>query len=482
MPDGLDLSIYNNVGKVPNMLTSMGEAVGLANQVQQNKLLGLREQQMTTDIDAAQLKLKLDQLNTFHGMLAPLVGKKDVTGKDIWGVAQQVIQQKLAPAASITAVIAGPNGFPMKGTPEERQAWVLDKFSNVLSAQQNLEMALGPVKPFDTGGGTTFIQQPMRPDRTSRQVGSVPYTMGPGSKYYDQGTRQERTVTQGSPGQFQPPVPNPDQPASRGVNPPPLRRPDGAGAPPVKAQDRVPPVAGMRTAPAGPPLGEGEAANVAGRAAGGDYGSAMQRAANYQREIYPLEKSLAEIERLGPTKVGPGAETVSDLKSFLITNVPGAAKAFEGTKNDVESFDVARKLMTQMISQGPGGAASAQHLAAAFSGNPNMSISQAANSTLLKATLALRKMEQAQHLAFIESGRPESEFNRFGVEFNRKQDPRAYGVEKMGAKEFRGMLDRMKDNDAERKKFASSLETAISLGLVNRGTVDRLLKGGTNGR
>lgn len=197
--------------------------------------------------------------------------------------------------------------------------------------------------------------------------------------------------------------------------------------------------------PAGPaaapmsslPPGQAEAANVAGGASGGALGDARNRSLNYQQEINPLEQAIPALEKLGTKGTGPGTESINHLKSFVLSNVPGAD--FKGLKDDVATYDKAKKYLTDFVNQN-GNSGTNDKLAAAFAGNPSVNISNAAAVDVAKTALALRRFKQAQLTAFEASGRPDADFAKEAEKFARNHDPRAYGFDMMTMAERRKVL------------------------------------------
>ena len=120
-------------------------------------------------------------------------------------------------------------------------------------------------------------------------------------------------------------------------------------------------------------------------------------AARYQRDIFPLKEAIPALERLGTKGTGPGTETINNIKSFVLSNVPGVKESdFNGTVGD---YDKAKKYLTDFVNQ-TGSTGTNDKLAAAFAGNPSVHISNAAAQDVAKSALALRRMQQAQIIEF----------------------------------------------------------------------------------
>lgn len=237
-----------------------------------------------------------------------------------------------------------------------------------------------------------------------------------------------------------------------------------AGVNPLTAMP-MPSQGGNALMPSGPgvvtalPAGDIAAMEETGRAAGQDLSAARVREAKFQQEVTPLVKAIPALEALGQTKTGVGSEQMNEIRSFLVTLGVANADAIEDTK----LYDEARKYLTQ-FAQANGDTNTNDKLAAAFAGNPSTSISNAAAVDVAKTALALRKLQNAQLMAFEGAGLPDSQFSKFASQFNATQDPRAYGIDMMSPEARAKLIGSLKGD--EKARFAQSLRTAIQLGLV----------------
>ena len=201
------------------------------------------------------------------------------------------------------------------------------------------------------------------------------------------------------------------------------------------------------------PPGASEAMQASGQQLANDRSSAS----SFQRDIYPLVKAIPALEALGTKGTGPGTETINQLKSFVLSNVPGVKESdFSGT---VKDYDEAKKYLTDFVNQ-TGNSGTNDKLAAAFAGNPSTHISNAAAVDVAKSALALRRMKQAQLLTFEQSGLPESEYARWNAQTTNQLDPRAFGVDLMSPKAKQTLLQYLNKNPSEKANFEKSLQTA----------------------
>lgn len=210
------------------------------------------------------------------------------------------------------------------------------------------------------------------------------------------------------------------------------------------------------------PTGLPPGASAAMTASGEQLAQARLKSASFQRDIFPLVQAIPALEKLGTKGTGPGTETINNLKSFAISNIPGVKESdFDGVKD----YDKAKKYLTDFVNQ-TGNSGTNDKLAAAFAGNPSTHISNAAAVDVAKSALALRRMEQAKQLTFEQSGEPEGNFSKWSAEFTNALDPRAFGVDLMDKSTLQKMYKQIDKNPTEAKRFDKSLDIAHKLGFV----------------
>ena len=282
-------------------------------------------------------------------------------------------------------------------------------------------------------------------------------TLGPQKPAIPEGTLPVRG---GLPGQYQP-----ERPAALPVGPinnPAIQGPSSNFGGTVTGASVEAPTFNDRFSAARPsgvakslPPGTSEAMGTTAQGGATSAVAARQQAGNFQREIFPLTQAIPALEKLGPKGTGPGTETVNHLKSFAISMVPGIKESdFDGT---VADYDKAKKYLTDFVNQ-TGNSGTNDKLAAAFAGNPSVGISNAAAVDVAKSALALRRLKQAEIVAFEKSGLPDQEFQKFSVRFNNEQDPRAYGVDLMSKDKLQKLIKGM--SPEELKLFKTSVEIA----------------------
>lgn len=206
-----------------------------------------------------------------------------------------------------------------------------------------------------------------------------------------------------------------------------------------------------------PVPGAVEAQTAVGGESGKQYAADLGEAASYQQRVNPLQKAIPLLEALGTQGTGPGTEQINQMRSFL------TSMGLPINPDSTKMFDEAKKYLVQDATAN-GDTGTNDKLAATFSGNPSTEISNAAAVDVAKTALALRRMKNAQVLAFQQSGLAPEKYSAAIAQFNAAQDPRAFGLDLMRPEQRTALIQSLKGE--ERTKFAASLRNAVSLGLV----------------
>lgn len=205
--------------------------------------------------------------------------------------------------------------------------------------------------------------------------------------------------------------------------------------------------------------GEADAETITGQQSGKMLASARERAANFTQEMLPLTEALAAVKKLGTQGTGPGTESLNYVKSFIKSNLPGLDEtAFES----VTDFDKAKKYLVQ-IAKSAANTTTNDQLAAAFAGNPNVGISNAATQDVLASIIALKKLDLAKTKAFEKANLPDSQAAKFSSKWDNDIDPRAFAISDMSPEAIVKLNNRLKGK--EREKFNRSVQIARELGL-----------------
>lgn len=230
------------------------------------------------------------------------------------------------------------------------------------------------------------------------------------------------------------------------------------GGAPVQAGQ---PPAGGGSVVTGQSPGALEANKATGTASGQQLATDTAQEANFQSDMVPMQKARDALMRLGPKGSGPGTEQINEIKSFAQSMGLGAIAGID--PENIKDYDEAKKYLTQYASQF-GSPNTNDKLAAAFAGNPSMSISNAAAVDVLKTAMSLRRLQNAKVTAFNKSGTQPDQYNKWSSQFNASQDPVAYGFDMMTPEQ---RTKYVKGLSAQGKqKFITSLQTATQLGLV----------------
>lgn len=200
-------------------------------------------------------------------------------------------------------------------------------------------------------------------------------------------------------------------------------------------------------------------------------GSARARAANFGSDIYPMAQALPALERLGKTGTGPGTDELNTMKSFIQSNLswlPGAEKII-GNPDTIKDFDEVTKYLTNIAGARAGtfGHGTDQALSTALTASPNTRISNLAAVDLTKATIALRRMEQAQTLEADAKNISPGKFSTWAARWATNVDPRAFMADLMTPEQLQNLNKTLK-NPAERVKFNNSVQMAIEQGIITR--------------
>lgn len=192
----------------------------------------------------------------------------------------------------------------------------------------------------------------------------------------------------------------------------------------------------------------------------------LARARNFSSDLFPWTQALSTMERLqsqGET-FGPGSKGRQEVESFAYTLAPQIARWAGVDPNKIGDYAEVEKYLTQGLQQRASsfGTHTDMQLATAASGSPNVHITDLAGIPLIKATIALRRMEQAQTLENAKLGGPNYTANTAAWSAN--QDPRAYMIDMMSPDQIKQLQSSLKG--ADRARFNNSLRAAIASGVV----------------
>lgn len=225
----------------------------------------------------------------------------------------------------------------------------------------------------------------------------------------------------------------------------------------------------------GPAPGVAEAQQAVGTESGKDYATDLKRANNYSQDIYPMQRVLDIVHEEGPKAFGPGTDSLNNLKSILVTWLPGVdQKTIDGVSN----FEQAKKYLVQ-AARASGSTGTNDQLAAAFEANPNTKMSGATIENVIKSNIALRRVQNALPLMFGKTGLPESDYSKWVSKNQNVLDPRAFGYDMMDEDAQKKLLDSFTEKEGDSKemkaakaqaytKFGKSLKFAHDANLIGQ--------------
>lgn len=390
------------------------------------------------------------------------------TKQQLVNMGQNLVNMNLAPPAMVQTMNA-----QIPDDPAKMPAFVDQLRTQTAEHKDMMDYHLGNIRKDSTGANDVFSQVPGNPRAPIIQRGQLPLQEPPtqettvsrinpetGEKEYE-----KRTLGGGRPSPGIVPagrlgaVPSQQPFAPPSVDQSMPSHPFMQPGEQVKKTEVLPPVVARQGVPLAPPLGESEAlVNVAGDS-GKQYAVALDRAKNFQNDTYPLAQALPALERLGTKGTGPGTETLNQIKSFALSNIPGVKESdFKGT---VKDFDILKKYLTQSA-RGTGDTGTNDKLAAAFAGNPSVGISNAANVDVVKSALSLRRMQHAIDQDFIAQKLPASQYSKYVAAHTQDMDPRAFGIDMMTPDKIKKIKESFK-TQTEADRFEKSLALAQRL-------------------
>lgn len=441
--------------KPNDLMGGVANTVGVANAMQENKLLQTGNAQKHLD-------LINNMYGSFNAGLGALAQKKDLSLNDISDFANT--QVKLGRITPQMAAVEMQNAGALGNDPAKLQAFAQQHLYQSMSAQEQYNARFGSPMSISNGqqtqvgayspsqgftGNGPRVQQLLSPEAKSAMVPTVNSNGQQGvipksSVVTDTGdARGQGNIRFDASGKMIDPQPQ-TQPVAPAV-PQPAAPANAPGAASMQPQGFVPSAA---------PPGVPEARAAQGRASGDMMAKDQEIGRNYQASINPMMQALPLLEKLGQTGTGPGTERLNDLKSFAVSlGVPGA----QNFTDSVKAYDEVRKYLTQNALSGD--TSSDQRLLATVSGNPSIKISNAAATDLVKTGIALKRMEAARGLA--NSDVPPEQYAKVTADWMAKQDPRAYAVDLMSPEAKKALAKALgaPGSDAY-KKFAASLQAA----------------------
>jgi hypothetical protein len=190
----------------------------------------------------------------------------------------------------------------------------------------------------------------------------------------------------------------------------------------------------------------------------------LARAGNFKTDIFPLTQALDLAKSLGPGGMAPGSKGRQDFESFVYGLMPSLVPA--GMQDKIKNYAELEKYLVNNASQRANsmGPHTNDGLAQATTGSPNVHINDLAGIDLIKAQIALRRMEQAQTIQAAKGGPVSYTTNK--AQTAAGFDPRAFQIDLMNPDQVTKLQKTLKG--AERVKFNASLRAAIDSGAITQ--------------
>ena len=201
------------------------------------------------------------------------------------------------------------------------------------------------------------------------------------------------------------------------------------------------------------------------------YNEGLNREATYGQEMYPLNRALELVQKLGPGGTGPGVEGRNNLASFINSLAPSWSSFLPGVdQTRIKDFEELNKYLTQGAQARAvslGGHTDSQ-LATTLTGSPNTHINDMAVGDVLKANIALRNMQRVQTMEAKNAG--PLGFRDKAAEVAGQLDPRAFLLPMLNQQQ---RMDLQKNlSGQERDRFNASVRLGIKHGAIDRSSLD----------
>lgn len=217
-----------------------------------------------------------------------------------------------------------------------------------------------------------------------------------------------------------------------------------------------------------PSLGPAEQAaqSAMGQKSADQYAAELQSAGGFGTRMFNLQKAFTGLQN---ADTGPGSDTVNTARSFLMAHGPQALQSLGIVDpNKIQSYDEANKYLTQyaMNQAGALGEGTDAKLATTLSGNANTHISNLAAQDVVKANMALERMNQAAVNSFQQTGLSPSKYSAWKAQFASRVDPRVFAWDTLDADKKQAAYKSM--NDAQRKQFTAQYNWALQNGFIGQ--------------
>jgi hypothetical protein len=386
-------------------------------------------------LQAQQLTLAKQHLDTLESYVAPLAANPNVTSRDIIGTMSQAMSMGHVDPSTASQLYAS---LPRDAQGNVNEAavpgWLKQQQFRMMSMQQQFDAMNPAPAAVNTGAQTQFVRAPQVGQPSV--VGSLQNTLPPTTEVFNPQTNQMQFIGGGGGG----------------------GRPAGAGA-----------IGGSGGTGGGlgaaPPLGAESAANV-------DAQNAATQGINLQSRAdrVPDNKAiLGNLEgALNQFTSGPGSDWKKVAGAFINQNLQSMGGTGFNPKGiaSQEEFNKQAGMLAQSQFQALGGTGTDAKLDATTLTSPNSALSKMGNQgiiAMLKGNEdAISAKNQAWQAYKAQNG-PQS-YGQFSTQFNKSYDPRVFQSQYLTPDDNKKMLSGM--TKAEQKSFLNSYRVAIQNGWV----------------
>lgn len=458
----IDTSFYPRADS-NSLVDKIGGAINVRNAMETNKLLQQQQVQGQIGIDSAKIDLAHKGYEGLGTLIGSLAQDPRIAGPEGPDLVKQYADNAvrlgyITPEQRDTALQTMPQD------PAQMGQWLQTVNTQHLESAERFRQVYGTPGTITNGSQTLPV--------TTSSITGVRPIGAPIDQTLSPESRSEMVETKDAQGRIIR-IPRANLLAAAGMNPmtaQPMTQPTGQENRLIPAQTPVErrelaPVDQTQNPPGGvvvsPPAWELESQSRQAAASADKFAQDLSREGTFQQDILPMEKGLEALGKLGPNATGPGTDQINDVKAFLVSTGIGPVLGI-----DPEAVGTTTELKKYLVqsARASGDVGTNDKLAAAFAGNPNISMVDSAISNILKINLSQRRMQNAQVRAFSASGENPAEYSQWATEFNATQDPVAYGFDMMDGtqrqKYFKGL------SAPEKTKLLGSIRTATQLGVI----------------
>ncbi len=421
-PDGtLDMEqLRDEISKNPNAAYGLQEVFKGAQGLQKGQI----------DIDTSQLANTQQHLQALAGYTGRLM-KPGVTASDAIGTLSEALTNGVIKPDQFAKAYADLPRIPGTDKIDESKlpTWAEAETTKFMAEHDRLNYYNPQPQQVNTPQGTRFERVPQAMGATPTDAGGfIPAVPGPTEKKFNPATQREEFVgvlPNGGMG-----APQAQGAAPGGVT---------GGQPPAQA-------AFAPGTPAGPALGEAEAAQATQRG-GAEQGLALQRRASLVPETKAiLGNLLAELNTPGFT-VGPGTKGVADAAKFMNAQL-GTNIRIEGTAAR-EQFEKLAGMYAQSQFQQLGGTGANAQLDATTLTSPNSKLSALGNRGIIAMLNGNEDAIKAKNEAWQQwsAQHGSGTFGQFVTDFQKHFDPRVFQSQYLGDADKKKMISGMSQKE-----------------------------------